>query len=328
MWCKTGVFTCWLYREKQVFSPVAFFEKNSEYLMPLNIHIPTSIYMINFSLNCFIFSNFWIVIDTLHKIDFRYFMILIFLVIILTVALSLAIGIIRNKTELHKNEMNNFKQIVVREMQRFAKSESAGVAKNLHDDVSMPLSVVKFNLAKILKNNGNKELSEKLITDSLNLLDESIEHIRGAAKKLSPPTLMKLGYTKGISELCNQIKNSSRIRVELITSKNEVRLPHSIELELYRITQEVLNNIVKHSRVVEINVSIDSDEKELRTIVSYNGFGLDSKMADELSETDKGVGLKSIQDRAEMIGAKVQYDKIACNQYKTTIEVPVYEKAN
>ncbi|MGQ0829211.1 MAG: sensor histidine kinase [Bacteroidota bacterium] len=224
--------------------------------------------------------------------------------------------------------MDDFQKVLLREANRFADYERARIAKNLHDDVSMLLNVAKFNLATISKNNNDKILTEKLATESLSLLDESIEHIRNMAKSLSPPTLMKLGYAKGILELCNQIRNSSRIKVQVNINEVQIRLPHPLELEVYRITQEILNNIIKHSRVVEINVSIDENKKGLKTIISYNGFGLDSKMADELSETDKGVGLKSIQDRATMIGATVQYAMIACNQYKTTIEVPVYEKSN
>jgi signal transduction histidine kinase len=218
--------------------------------------------------------------------------------------------------------MNYYCNVTTLKAKCLVESDRATVAKNLHDDISMPLNVIRLNLTKLSRNKSDKLISEKLITESLHLLDESIECIRSVAKDYCPPTLMKLGYVKGISELCNQMNSSESLEVGVVINANEIRLPFPTEFEAYRITKEILNNIIKHSYSPKITISINSDEKGLSTVISHSGFGLDSKTAKELSETDKGVGIKSIQNRAEMIGGYVQYDKEGWNQYKTTIDIP------
>lgn len=199
------------------------------------------------------------------------------------------------------------------------------IAKDIHDNVNTLLSVIKLKLTKAVRNYDDQVLSIKLIEESMDLVDESVYTIRNIAKELLPPTLKKLGYEKGVSELCDKITNSSQIKIGLILSENEVRLSPPKELQLYRMTQEVLNNIVKHSGVTDICISIKSNEKGVSTIISYYGFGITTEMVDELCETGKGCGLKSIQQRADTIDASVNYIMIGANEFKTTIDVPVFK---
>jgi two-component system NarL family sensor kinase len=261
-------------------------------------------------------------------IDFSFLIFLVVTVTIMTIVLSFGWIFIRYRNVLHKDKMDQARKDSIIQTNYFAEKVRSAIAKNLHDDISMPLNIIKFNLAKLQRNANDKELSKKLIVESMNLLDESVEHIRNISKNLSPPSFMRLGYAKGISELCKCINDSELANVQLIVNDGGLRLSHTQELEVYRITQEILNNIIKHSFSIEIDISITSNEKGINTVISYSGFGLDSKTADELSETDNGIGLKSIQNRAKAIGASVQYLLIACNQYQTTINIPINEKCN
>lgn len=247
------------------------------------------------------------------------------IIMILIIILCFTLFVVWSRLFFYKKKTEDLRKDYLEMIGYGVAYERERIAKNMHDDVSTLLNVIKLNLTKVSRNYTDRLLSEKLIKDSLELTDESIDTIRNIAKELSPPSLEKLGYEKGVAELCRKISDSSRIEVGIILSENEVRLSQSKELQLYRMTQEVLNNIIKHSGVKEINISIKSTEKGVSTIISYYGFGITTELADELSETEKGCGLKSIQRRADLIDASINYIMIGSNEYRTTIDVPIFK---
>lgn len=223
----------------------------------------------------------------------------------------------------HQKEMLNA-TIEVAEMER------EKIAKNIHDDIGTILNVIKLNFTKMSRNPSDKDLSEQLIKESMSLLDDSIQNIRGIARDLMPPTLVKLGFEKGISELCRQINASGTITVKHEFNFGSKRLPAKTELQLYRIIQEVMNNIIKHSQAKQVNISARSDANELIIDISHDGIGISSEMVAQLTEAEKGIGLKSIQSRVQLINASIQYFTIGPKQAAISIEVPfsVYEEVN
>lgn len=211
-----------------------------------------------------------------------------------------------------------------------AEIEREKIAKNIHDDIGTILNVIKLNFSKMSRNPGDKELTEQLIKESMSLLDDSIQNIRGIAKDLMPPTLIKLGFEKGISELCRQINASGMIVINCEFNFGETRLPSKTELQLYRIMQEVINNIIKHSEAAQVTISTRSDANALYINIMHDGKGLSSEMIAQLPEAEKGIGLKSIESRVQLINASLQYFTIGPQQAGISIEVPfsVYEEIN
>jgi two-component system, NarL family, sensor kinase len=203
-----------------------------------------------------------------------------------------------------------------------AELEREKIAKNIHDDVGTMLNVIKLHLTKISRNSEDRILSEKLIRESMSLLDDSIQNIRGIAKDLMPPTLIKLGFEKGIIELCRQINASGNIRIDHSFEMDGKRLPSKTELQLYRIIQEVVNNIIKHSRATHVVIALRSGMGGLAIKISHDGNGISSEMVLQLTEAERGIGLKSIQSRVQLINASIQYLTIGSNQAEIAIEVP------
>jgi signal transduction histidine kinase len=101
-------------------------------------------------------------------------------------------------------------------------------------------------------------------------------------------------------------------------------------LQLYRIIQEVINNIIKHSEATHVSISARSDAQELIIDITHDGIGISSEMIAQLTQTEKGIGLKSIQSRVQLIHASIQYFTIGPKQAGISIAVPfaVYEEAN
>lgn len=215
--------------------------------------------------------------------------------------------VLAQKNQIQAAENRHQKELLNATIQ-VAELEREKIARNIHDDVGTALNVLRLHLTKLSRNPNDEGLSERVITESMGLLDDSIKNIRGIAKDLMPPTLIKLGFEKGIIELCRQINASGNIRVDQdIDLRHGIHFQQKSEVQLYRIVQEVLNNIIKHSQAKLITVSIRSDAKQMEITISHDGKGITNEMVTRLTEADKGVGLKSIFSRAQLIGASVNY---------------------
>jgi signal transduction histidine kinase len=162
----------------------------------------------------------------------------------------------------------------------------------------------------------------------MGMLNDSIENIRGIAKDLMPPTLIKLGFEKGVLELFRQINASSEIKIEHVFDFREVRLPAKTELQLFRIMQEMINNIIKHSNAKQVNVLCRANADEAMISVSHDGAGLTSEAVMQLTDKDQGIGLKSIQSRAQLIGASIQYLILGDGNAKILIDIPLHNEKN
>lgn len=232
-----------------------------------------------------------------------------------------------NRALIIKKENVHQKKLIEASIE-VAELEREKIAKDIHDDVGIVLNVVNQHLERMSKNVDDKVLTKELIKESKILIDSTIETIRGITRNLMPPILIRLGYEKGLIELCRQIKFSNAIETSFITSEKEFILSKRVEIQLYRIVQEVVNNIIKHAKASEIKITLNARPLVFSTEISHNGKGISSGMINQLSEEKGGVGLRSIQSRAQMINAAVQYITVNDKKSLITIEVPANEISN
>lgn len=230
-------------------------------------------------------------------------------------------ALVINKENIHQKKLIDA-SIEIAELER------EKIAKDIHDDVGSVLNVINLHLNRISRSVDDKVLMKELINESKDLLESSIETIRGISRDLMPPILIRLGYEKGIAELCRQIKFSNAIETTFITSAQELTISKRVELQLYRIVQEVVNNIIKHAKASEIKITLQCGPSVFTTEIFHDGEGISSEMINQLSEGKGGVGLRSIQSRAQMISATVQYITVSKKKSLIIIEVPTYEITN
>jgi two-component system, NarL family, sensor kinase len=203
-----------------------------------------------------------------------------------------------------------------------AEQEREKIAKNIHDDVGTLLNVIRLQMTKLSRNASDAAKTEALVKESLTMVDESIQTVRGIAHDLMPPTLVKLGFDKGIAELCRQINASGQLKTECTIDTNDRRLPARSELQLYRAVREVINNILKHSKATALEVSVRATDESLHVRIHHNGVGISNEAATQLAHTDKGVGLKSIQSRIQLVNGTIQYLQKGQADSEVLIEVP------
>jgi two-component system, NarL family, sensor kinase len=232
-----------------------------------------------------------------------------------------------NRAVIKEKESVHQKKLIDATIQ-VAELEREKIAKDIHDDVGSVLNVINLYLNRITRNPQDVELTKQLVGESKELLESSIENIRSIARDLMPPILIRLGYENGLSELCRQIKTSNSIDVQFIPNKETIPLSKKVELQLYRIVQESINNIIKHASASEISISLQQNTLMYTTQIRHNGKGISSEIINQLSEGVGGIGLRSIQSRAQMINASVQYITINSHDARITIDIPIDDATN
>lgn len=248
----------------------------------------------------------------------------VMLILVVSIVLFVALyqrKVMAQQMEIQAAENRHQKELLNASME-VAEQEREKIAKNIHDDVGTLLNVIRLQMTKLSRHASDQAKTEELVKESLTMVDESIQTVRGIAHDLMPPTLVKLGLDKGIAELCRQINNSGQVKVESEIDTNDRRLEARIELQLYRAIREIINNILKHSKATELVVSIRATDMSLAVQIKHNGVGITNEAATQLAQSQKGVGLKSIQSRVQLVNGTVQYLSKGQSDSRVIIEVP------
>ncbi|MGD9244687.1 MAG: PAS domain-containing sensor histidine kinase [Desulfobacterales bacterium] len=183
-------------------------------------------------------------------------------------------------------------------------SERKLVSQELHDGIGGKLTAIKYSLEKILSeiNQSSNVLADSL-NDVLSILHDTIDETQRIYRNLHPSILDDLGLKAAIRSVCREFNEIySHIRVENEINIKEELLSDSLKILIYRILQETMNNISKHSHADHVNVSLRQSEKEIALIVEDNGVGFDLDEIHEKEIFEKGFGLKNIKERTELFG--------------------------
>lgn len=247
------------------------------------------------------------------------------LVLILFIVFFIALyqkRMLAHKTELVDAENKHQKKLLDASLE-IAEQERVKIATNLHDDIGITLSVLKLNLSRAKKNIDNKAVFDEIISASNKNIDDSLDTVRSIYNDIMPPTLMKLGFVKGIKELCNQINYAGASEISFSTVQENMEFDKKIELQLYRLVKEVLNNTVKHGKPNSIELNIEIKDNKLIVIILHNGIGITTEVIKKLSEQSTGLGLKSILTRTQLINATIDFSILNNQMAKVIINTPI-----
>jgi two-component system, NarL family, sensor kinase len=195
-------------------------------------------------------------------------------------------------------ELEKDKQLVaVDSMLKGQEEERSRLAKDLHDGLGGLLSGVKFSLSNMKDNLIITPDNMTVFERSLDMLDTSIKELRRVAHNMMPELLTKFGLDEALKEYCNSINATNLLTVKYQSIGMDSRIDKSSEIIVYRIIQELLNNIVKHAAATEAMVQLIKDDSRLSVIVEDNGKGFDTG----LLKINKGAGLTNIQSRVDYL---------------------------
>lgn len=179
-------------------------------------------------------------------------------------------------------------------------AERKRIASDLHDDVGSILSASRIYIHQLKQDIPNDKY-QTLKSDTTDLIDKAIDQIRTVSHNLFPPNLNRLGLIEASNDLCQRIQKIGNIDIHFDYNES-ISLSKKEELTLYRILQELTNNSLKHAQASKINFEFNSSKEKFKMLYLDNGIGFDHSA--NISKV-KGLGLKSIESRANSIGAKL-----------------------
>ncbi len=243
------------------------------------------------------------------------------LVVFVVVIAVLSQRRVKNKqTELQLEQFQHHQELY-EAVNQVGQKEREKLAINVHDDLGILLNNINQNLNKINRNMDDKKKVQELVNLSKEILEHAIETTRNIALEIMPKTLIRLGYPNALAEMCRYRNASEDVRIIFDLTLVDFRVEAHIEFQLYRITKEVITNIIKHSHASEIMIVIDV-HKNITITISHNGIGISNEKVSQLSMSGKGYGLKSIESRIQQIEATLQYIVVKRNLSKIIIEIP------
>ena len=189
--------------------------------------------------------------------------------------------------------------------------ERKRIARELHDGIGQALSAIKFsveNSLRELRNSPNHSELKSLAT-VIPLTQKTIEEVRRIVKDLRPAILDDLGILATITWFCREFqKVYANIEIKKDIDIREKDIPSPLKTVIYRILQEALNNIAKHSRADTIQLGLKKKKSMIELMLHDNGCGFDFTKVISLKPSRRGFGLASMRERAELSGATFEID--------------------
>jgi signal transduction histidine kinase len=190
--------------------------------------------------------------------------------------------------------------------------ERRRVALEIHDTLGACLSAVKFKVESVIHHTDEAAVpgGESLKT-LVPVIQESIEECRRIQMDLRPPMLDDLGLLATLSWFFRRFQTVySKIQIEQEIEVEEDDVPHSIRVVAFRVTQEAMNNIAKHSKADQARLSLRKKDDRIELILRDNGRGFDPEKALALESTRRGLGLSSMKERVELSGGSFAIESI------------------
>ncbi len=264
-----------------------------------------------------------------NSFGFNYTMVLGTLVMLILVGVIILFMVMHQRKTLKFNEkikqLEDEKQAVLLNASiRFQEDERNRIAADLHDDAGPLLATARLYLNENLVNQEKAQQLQSIFA-AKQIIDDAILLIRNISHSLMPPTLKNFGLESAVNDMAQKLTASGS---GLIASarfhdyKNRLKVEQ--ELLVFRIIQELINNIIKHSDAGFIHITQNISAKIMHFRVHHDGKGIIQTDFETLNHSAVGLGLKNIASRLKVLKGKIFFEiDNSKTYYKVTIDVPI-----
>lgn len=226
-------------------------------------------------------------------------------------------------------EMNHIREQVLKRLITAQEEERRRIARELHDDASQSLAAIALNLENIMEDipSENRIARERLAVLKKEVI-ETMTGIRELAIELRPTILDELGLARAIKSFTKDYLGKRGIDFSVIVNGPDVKLPIYSETMLFRITQEALTNVVKHSKASQVVVELSLTAASAVLRVKDNGQGFDTKSALGDSHLQQSLGIHSMSERSTLLGGIFRIESDVGKGTIVSVEIPITKGGN
>jgi PAS domain S-box-containing protein len=222
-------------------------------------------------------------------------------------------GIIKDISKQKETE-----NLVLKAIVNTQETERKRFAKDIHDSLGQQLSAIKFYIGTSVASTVDEKL-QSLLLKSNEALKKALSDMRNICFDLMPKTLENFGLAASIKELCKQTEVSKKLQFNLKADSDFPLLNKSLEIAIFRIIQEFINNSLKHGKANTITITLNKKANTAVILLKDNGIGFN--MAAAL--TKQGLGLQNVQSRIQPYGGEIIIESIQGKGTKYNIQIPL-----
>ncbi len=204
-------------------------------------------------------------------------------------------------------EEKRVKNNLIKEVIEAQEHERERFAMEIHDGLGQVLLATKMNLSAVSDSSDGLDIeSKKVLNNSIDLLTQAVQEARSISHGLMSRLLSQFGLAYAVNEIVGSINTSSCLNFTFNHNIKDVRFEEEIEMGIYRTLQELIKNIIKHSKATKANLSVIKKGKELSIEIEDNGVGI----AEGTLRNPKsgGIGLRNMRSRIEYLGGAFEID--------------------
>jgi len=210
-------------------------------------------------------------------------------------------------------------------LQNSREQERAGIAREIHDDLGQSLTAIKMDISW-LKNKLPEERAElhSKAEDSIVLVDSAIQTVKRISSGLRPGLLDDLGLSAAIEWQAKEFQKRSDINIDVIVEPEDIVLDEDLSIALFRVCQETLTNVVRHSGATGVWVTLRENSQLVSLEVADNGCGI----SDQAMSKKNSFGLIGMLERIHAMGGKISISRIQEGGTKVSVKVPLGAPVN
>ena len=222
---------------------------------------------------------------------------------------------------LYENEVDNYKnrlRVLSEHLDTQLEEVRETVSQTLHDDISQQIFALKLQLQR----DENKLHDVIHLSDYLEQLNKIYNSIRTLSHDLKPVQSTNLSLIQSLNDLVYHFNEISQIKGEIMCADEEIELSNRLRTCIFRVCQEAITNILKHSEATKYILQISVWEKEIRVIISDNGKGMMKEKIATLQHFKSGIGLFNMKERVEYLNGRIQIDSVQNEGFTIYVTLP------
>lgn len=228
------------------------------------------------------------------------FLLIVILLLIYFYKISIQKKLRKSQKKLHEEELKLMQEDQRREIIKEKFNERKKLSMELHDGIANEIGSLKLNIS------NDSELNNENIEAILSKIDKLYNDVRNFSHELDPENITEVEFSQLVNNICSLIERKGiKTNKKILITKDIDNLDESVLINLYRILQEIINNIIKHAKATEVQLEIYEDDNELIFFVEDNGVGLTNPSIEKT-----GIGLKNIKKRVEFLQGTYEFSNL------------------